>query len=87
LFGFNEQVETILADEISGVLTNEPALGRSGGEGLQALLKGRGVPIVTFEDWLKIDASELDLGKQKGKPRQKIISKQDMLMIAKQVPS
>ena len=76
-----------MADEISGVLTNEPALGRSGGEGLQALLKGRGVPIVTFEDWLKIDASELDLGKQKGKPRQKIISKQDMLMIAKQVPS
>lgn len=61
--------------------------GRSGGEGLQALLEHKGLPIVSFADWLKIHATEVALGSQKGKPQEKIVSRKDMLAIAKKVSS
>ena len=43
------------------------------------LLKGRGVQMVTFEDWKKVDAEELRRGTELGKPREKMTSVQEIL--------
>ena len=48
-------------------------------EPLRNLLMSRGVRVVTFEDWRKIDAAELARGKTAGKPRDNFDSIADML--------
>jgi hypothetical protein len=48
-------------------------------EGLQGLLKGRGIRWVTFIDWLKLDAEEQERGRKKGKPREKFETVKDMM--------
>lgn len=40
-----------------------------------------GGPIVTFDDWLWIDAEELRKGAALGKPREKFVSVKDMLAV------
>lgn len=47
------------------------------------LLQARGVPFVTLEDWLKLDALECALGQAQGRPRVKVVSVQKMLEVAK----
>lgn len=42
----------------------------------------KGVQVVSFEDWEKIDQEEIKRGKAVGKPREKIIDIQEMLNIA-----
>ena len=82
------QVESIVEDEGKGKLVAQAyPSGRFGGEGLQAFLEDKGFPIVSFADWLKIHATEVALGSRKGKPQEKIISREDMLTIAKKVSS
>lgn len=44
-----------------------------------ALLKDRGVRVVTFEDWQKIDAAEVERGRAAGKPREKYLTVEEML--------
>jgi ferredoxin--NADP+ reductase len=46
---------------------------------LRDLLAGRGVRVVTFEDWQRLDANEVERGRGKGKPREKFTSVQDMV--------
>jgi ferredoxin--NADP+ reductase len=46
-----------------------------------ALLKARGVRYVTQEEWRQIDAAEVAAGKERGKPRVKIIEKEAMLAV------
>ena len=41
-----------------------------------------GIQIVRFEDWEKIDREEEKRGKIKGKPREKIVTIEEMLKIA-----
>ncbi len=48
---------------------------------LVELLKGRGVRVVSFADWQKIDAVEVERGKAKGKPREKLVSVEEMLSV------
>jgi hypothetical protein len=43
----------------------------------------RGVEVVTWEGWLKIDAEERRLGEMQGRPRVKITTVQHMLDIAR----
>ncbi|MCK5259692.1 MAG: FAD-dependent oxidoreductase [Candidatus Omnitrophica bacterium] len=43
------------------------------------LLAGNGVRVVSFDDWQKIDASEIERGQKIGKPREKYISVDEML--------
>ena len=43
------------------------------------LLKERGVRIVSFEDWQKIDAAEVERGQASGKPREKYLTVEEML--------
>lgn len=63
--------ETIAADR------PEPA-GREGRAGLDALLAQRGVELVTFRDWQKIDAAEAARARD-GSPREKFIQVAEML--------
>ncbi|CAK9207381.1 unnamed protein product [Sphagnum troendelagicum] len=84
-----ETIDSIAEDESGGLLTNSAAPSQTsvGSDGLETLLKSRGIPSVSFGEWLKVDATEVALGNQRGKPREKIISKDDMLNIAKHVNS
>ncbi|KAG0610595.1 hypothetical protein M758_7G077800 [Ceratodon purpureus] len=87
LIDADETVESIVEDWTTSGLGSHSNSSPPGSQGLQALLEERCIPIVTFEDWLKIHETELELGLQKGKPQEKIVSKEDMLMIARQVSS
>lgn len=50
-------------------------------EGLLEVLSGRGVRVVSFADWKLIDAVEVERGRAKGKPREKIVSVDEMLSL------
>jgi ferredoxin--NADP+ reductase len=69
-------IEALLADVPK--LDNQP---KTGGQGLLHLLKGRNVRYVTYQEWKKIDAREIELGKAKGKPREKFTYVNEMLEI------
>ncbi len=43
------------------------------------LLAARGVPVVTFDDWRRLDNEEMARGQAKGKPREKFTRIEDML--------
>lgn len=47
-----------------------------------ALLASRGVKVVSFADWQKIDAAELERGKAKGKARDKVATWAELLAAA-----
>lgn len=67
-------VEAMVADGIA-------ASGKAGGQGLDALLAGRGVKAVDFAAWQKIEAAEV-AGARAGAPREKICDVTKMLAIA-----
>jgi ferredoxin--NADP+ reductase len=52
--------------------------GKAGPAGLDRLLGGRGVEIVTFRDWQKIEAAEAQRARD-GSPREKFTSVTEML--------
>lgn len=45
-------------------------------------LKKKNVRVVSFDDWKKIDAAEIERGKAAGKPREKFITVEEMLAAA-----
>ncbi len=50
-------------------------------EAVLKFLKDKGVPVVSFVDWKKIDASEIQNGAAVGKPREKFTSVRGMLSV------
>jgi ferredoxin--NADP+ reductase len=68
-----ETVENLLADA-----SEEEA--KSGADALLPLLEER-VRWVSFAEWLKIDAAEIERGKDKGKPREKFTKIDEMLKL------
>ncbi len=50
-------------------------------EPLRQLLRERKVRVVTFADWQRIDAAEVERGKSKGKPREKFAFVEEMLAL------
>jgi ferredoxin--NADP+ reductase len=48
-------------------------------------LNARGVQVVTFADWQRIDAIEVERGTAVGKPREKIVDRRDLLAAAAKV--
>ena len=52
---------------------------RRGGEGLEMLLRERGVRWVTFGEWIQLDEAEVAAGEREGRPRSKITSLDSML--------
>jgi len=71
-----ETLESLLAD-----LRQSPAGPNSGWEGIRPILDARDVPYVSFRDWKKLDQVELQRGKPVGKPREKLVSVDEMLRI------
>ncbi|XP_074100102.1 NADPH:adrenodoxin oxidoreductase, mitochondrial isoform X2 [Cotesia typhae] len=55
---------------------------KAGTKGLIKVLEKKNIPIVTFENWEKIDKAERDRGKLLGKPREKIVDVAEMLKVA-----
>jgi ferredoxin/flavodoxin---NADP+ reductase len=52
---------------------------KPGVEKVYPVLKARGVRVVGYPDWLKIDAAEIKRGESCGKPREKFILLEEML--------
>ena len=52
---------------------------KPGAEALRPLLEGRGIRILSYQNWMMIDSAEIDRGKPKGKPREKFTRVEEML--------
>ncbi|XP_069808548.1 NADPH:adrenodoxin oxidoreductase, mitochondrial isoform X2 [Dendropsophus ebraccatus] len=74
-----DTAQTLLEDIKSGTLnSSDPRVGASA---IRELLLLRGVQIVSFSDWEKIDAEETAQGLEVGKPREKILDTEEMLQL------
>ncbi|OGX05848.1 MAG: NADP oxidoreductase [Omnitrophica WOR_2 bacterium GWA2_47_8] len=71
-----ETVQNMIADAANLKPCEKPD-----SQAVSAFLKGKGVRIVTFEDWKKIDAAEIANGQKAGKPREKFTQVKDMLSV------
>lgn len=71
-----ETADLLLADAAVGRL-NQPA--EPGRAGIERLLAGRDVRVVTWADWRRLDQLEQDRGAAAGRPRLKFTSIPDML--------
>jgi len=54
---------------------------KPGSEGIYPLLDDRNIRYISFDEWKKIDQCEIDRGQEKGKPREKFTSVDDMLQL------
>ena len=54
------------------------------GDGFLLSLRERGVRVVTFQEWLQIDARERNRGELKGKPRDRLLSLEAMMAVLDQ---
>ncbi len=69
---------------VKSLLADLPALDageKRGAETLKALLKRRGVRVVSYADWQQIDAAEVRRGESAGKPREKFTRVEEMLAL------
>ncbi len=71
-----ETVKRLLADVPELPPCEEPSR-----EALLKLLASRGVRVVSYDDWRRIDAAEVEKGRPQGKPREKFVLVKDMLEI------
>lgn len=69
-----ETVKNLLED-----LPNIKPCSKPSTEELVAWLKDKEVRVVSFDDWKKIDAAEIERGEAAGKPREKFVTVQGML--------
>ena len=69
-------VQSMLAD-LPGLAVPQDV--RTDPAAVTALLAGRGVRVVSFEDWKRLDALEVERGQAVGKPREKFTRVEDML--------
>ncbi|CAM6083606.1 unnamed protein product [Calypogeia fissa] len=79
-----ETVESIADDHSRGLLPTN-SVGFLGGLGLQRLLEEQRVQTISFKEWQNINQKEVELGTLRGKPREKIVVREEMLKIAKDV--
>ncbi|KND01113.1 NADPH-adrenodoxin reductase [Spizellomyces punctatus DAOM BR117] len=78
-----ETADTIINDIQKGEL--QPRIGPTvppGFKGLESMLRARGVKVVDFHAWKKIDEVEVAEGTPKGKPREKVVEVDKMMEIA-----
>ncbi|HEU0044966.1 FAD-dependent oxidoreductase [Sphingomonas sp.] len=74
--GTNRPDGFLIADHIAADTSDDT--GKSGGAGLDRLLASRGVEVVTFGDWQKIEAAEIAAARA-GSPREKFVAVEAML--------
>ncbi|MDZ7703769.1 MAG: hypothetical protein U5L04_04700 [Trueperaceae bacterium] len=75
-----ESVEQLLADlpAISAARDERDDAAATPGA-VEAFLEAKGVSFVTFDDWLLLDKFETERGKQEGRPRIKVVQREEML--------
>ncbi|XP_027885760.1 NADPH:adrenodoxin oxidoreductase, mitochondrial [Xiphophorus couchianus] len=76
-----DTARSLLEDMDSGALDVSAA--KPGSQAVSSLLEERGVKPVTFSDWEKIDSLETRRGEARGKPREKLLSVEEMLKAAR----
>ncbi|MDH3317269.1 MAG: NADP oxidoreductase, partial [Gammaproteobacteria bacterium] len=72
---------------VKSLLEDLPNLGatkKPGADGLKDLFKNRGVRVVSYADWQKIDSAEIQRGEPLGKPREKFTRVEEMLSVLDQ---
>ena len=67
-----------VAELIAAALPADDESGKSGGEGLDTLLAGRGIAATSFDDWRQIEAAEAAAARP-GSPREKLVRHADWL--------
>ncbi|REJ85871.1 MAG: NADP oxidoreductase [Acidobacteria bacterium] len=76
---------------VAKMLEDVPALGEGAPEpsreAVDALLSRRGVDVVTFEDWQRLDEDELARGSERGKVRDKYLSVDEMVEAVRRLRS
>ncbi|XP_074518607.1 NADPH:adrenodoxin oxidoreductase, mitochondrial [Halichoeres trimaculatus] len=75
-----DTARSVVEDMDSGAL--DISAGKPGSQSISALLEERGVKPVLFSDWEKIDAVEMRKGEVVGKPREKLLTVEEMLLEA-----
>jgi ferredoxin--NADP+ reductase len=72
-------------ETVASMLANLPALDattpRAGADALYPLLASRGVRVLSYPEWLRLDTAEVERGKRKGKPREKLTRIGEMLAV------
>nr|XP_046232585.1 NADPH:adrenodoxin oxidoreductase, mitochondrial isoform X3 [Scatophagus argus] len=76
-----DTARSLLEDMNSGTLDLSAA--KPGSQSISSLLEKRGVKAVIFSDWEKIDSVEMSRGEAIGKPREKLLSVEEMLQVAR----
>eukprot|EP00900_Chrysochromulina_parva_P001062 jgi/Chrpa1/10957/Chrysochromulina_OHIO_Genome00005422-RA len=74
----NETAATLIADRLAGKLD----VGGAGADAVRKRLAAQRQPVLDFEAWKRIDASEVARGKQVGKVREKLVDVSEMLRVA-----
>jgi ferredoxin--NADP+ reductase len=77
-----ESTDMLLSDFAEGRLNHPAAPDRAS---MESQLADRGVDVVTWQDWLRIDAAEKERGAAAGRPRVKFTSIEEMLAVARNV--
>nr|XP_057918083.1 NADPH:adrenodoxin oxidoreductase, mitochondrial isoform X2 [Doryrhamphus excisus] len=75
-----DTARSLMEDMDSGKLDVSTA--KSGAQSIRSLLEKREVKPVTFSDWEKIDRVETRRGESTGKPREKLLTVEEMLQVA-----
>lgn len=79
IIGTNREDSVTTVDAFLADLPKLDASAKPGADGLTGLLEGRGIRVVSYADWRKIDAAEVRRGETAGKPREKFTRVEEML--------
>lgn len=71
------EVGKLVCKELANSTESKP-----GSDGLRGILSSKGVQIVSYGDWEKIDRVEQERGREAGKPREKMVDVAEMLEVA-----
>jgi len=86
IIGTNREDSVATVNSVLADLPNLDAGAKPGADGLKALLAGRGIHVVGYADWQKIDAAEIRHGEAAGKPREKFTRVEEMLEVLGPLP-
>jgi ferredoxin--NADP+ reductase len=84
IIGTNRADSVATVNSLLEDLANFGTTAKPGADGLEGLFNNRGVRVVSYADWQKIDAAEIQRGEPAGKPREKFTRVEDMLSALEQ---
>ncbi len=79
IIGTNREDSVATVNSLLADLPKIDSGAKPGADGLTGLLESRGIRVVSYADWQKIDAAEVRRGAAAGKPREKFTRVEEML--------